>query len=115
MASDDGQAGGRGEGLAALLDGAALLPQLSTGPRNVIFSRRCRGATLEQNESTPATGALPNCIRSGRQAASLFGWTSRTLLKFVIGIVRDFIASGISRKRSTCRSPFSRFAPLTLT
>src|SRR5580704_9395416 len=49
------------------------------------------------------------------QAATLVGLTSRSLLELVIGIDRGFIASGISRTRSTCRSPFSRLAPLTLT
>jgi hypothetical protein len=63
----------------------------------------------------PNTGALPNCIQSGLQAASLVGRTSRTLLELVIGIARGFIASGISRTRSMCRSPFSRLAPLTCT
>src|SRR3984893_10589344 len=65
------------------------------------------------NESAPTTGALPNCIQSDLQAASWVGWTSRTLLELAIGIARDFIASGISRTRSMCRSPFSRLAPLT--
>jgi len=68
---------------------------------------------LEQNESAPTTGALPNCIRSDLQAATLVGWTSRTLPELAIGIARGFIASGISRTRSMCRSPFSRLAPLT--
>jgi hypothetical protein len=45
----------------------------------------------------------------------LVGWTSRTLLELAIGIARGFIASGISRTRSMCRSPFSRLAPLTCT
>jgi hypothetical protein len=34
-----------------------------------------------------------------------------TFLAVVIGIARGFIASGTTRKRSTCRSPFSRLAP----
>ena len=68
-----------------------------------------------QNESAPETGALPNFNRSEPQAATLVGLTSRSLLELVIGIARGFIASGISRTRSTCRSPFSRLAPLTLT
>ena len=68
-----------------------------------------------QNESAPETGALPNFNRSEPQAATLVGLTSRSLLVLVIGIARGFIASGISRTRSTCRSPFSRLAPLTLT
>src|SRR6478672_10982919 len=46
------------------------------------------------NESAPTIGALPNCIRSDLQAASLVGWTSRTLLELTIGIARGFIASG---------------------
>jgi hypothetical protein len=47
------------------------------------------------------------------QAANLVGLTSSSLLELVIGIARGFIASGSSRTRSTCRSPFSRFASLT--
>ena len=66
-----------------------------------------------QNENAPETGALPKFIRSEPQAATLVGWTSRTLLELAIGIARGFIASGISRTRSTCRSPFSKLAPLT--
>ena len=50
-------------------------------------------------ESAPTTGALPNCIQSDLQAASLVGWTSRTLLELAIGIARGFIASGISRRK----------------
>src|ERR1700719_581950 len=38
----------------------------------------------------PNTGALPNCIQSGLQAASLVGRTSRTLLELAIGIARGF-------------------------
>jgi len=53
--------------------------------------------------------------RSDLQAASLVDWTSRTLLELAIGIARGFIASGISRTRSMCKSPFSRLAPLTCT
>ena|SRR5437588_1004272 len=68
-----------------------------------------------QNESAPETGTLPNFNRSEPQAATLVGLTSRSLLELVIGIARGFIASGISRTRLTCRSPFSRLAPLTLT
>ncbi len=51
--------------------------------------------------------------RSEPQAATLVGLTFRTLPELAIGIARGFIASGISRTRSTCRSPFSRLAPLT--
>jgi hypothetical protein len=53
--------------------------------------------------------------RSELQAATLVGVTSRSLLEFAIGIDRGFIASGISRTRSTCSSPFSRLALLTFT
>jgi hypothetical protein len=47
------------------------------------------------------------------QAATLVGLTSSSLPELVIGIARGFIASGSSRTRSTCRSPFSKFASLT--
>ncbi len=49
------------------------------------------------------------------QAAILVGLTSSTLPELAIGITRGFMASGISRTRSTWRSPFSRLAPLTFT
>jgi hypothetical protein len=52
----------------------------------------------------PDTGALPNCIRLYLQATTLVGRTYRTLLELAIGIARGFIASGISRTRSMCRS-----------
>jgi hypothetical protein len=68
-----------------------------------------------QPKAPRKTGALPNFNRSEPQAATLVGLTSRSLLELAIGIDRDFIASGISRTRSTCRSPFPRLAPLTLT
>ena len=68
-----------------------------------------------QNENAPETGALPNFNQSEPQAATLVGLTSKSLLELVIGIARGFIASGISRTRLTCRSPFSKLAPLTLT
>jgi len=67
-----------------------------------------------QNESARKPGRSQ--ISTGQsQAATLVGFTSRSLLELVIGIARGFIASGISRTRLTCRSPFSRLAPLTLT
>jgi hypothetical protein len=72
-----------------------------------------RLAASGQNESAPEGGALSNCTRLEPQAATLVGLTSRSLLEFAIGINRGFMASGISRTRSTCRSPFSRLAPLT--
>ena len=59
----------------------------------------------------PGNRSAPRFVEP--QAATLVGLTSRSLLELVIGIARGFIASGISRTRSTCRSPFSRFAPLT--
>ena len=97
--------------------------QMSRGGGTSIFTTRfaCRSSDQTllvasgQNESAPETGALPNFNRSEPQAATMVGLTSRSLLVLVIGIARGFIASGISRTRSTCRSPFSRLAPLTVT
>ena len=66
-------------------------------------------------QSAPDTGALLEFNRAESQAAIWVGVASRSLLGLVIGIVRGFIASGISRTRSTWRSPFSRLAPLTST
>jgi hypothetical protein len=65
--------------------------------------------------SAPENRSTPNFNRSERQAAALLGWTSKTLREPAIGIARGFIASGISRTRSTCKSPFSSLAPLTTT
>jgi len=58
-------------------------------------------------------GALPNCNRPELQAATLVGFDLQDFCrKLAIGIARGFIASGISRSRSTCRSPFSSLAAL---
>src|SRR6266568_4018883 len=73
-------------------------------------------ALMQSGRKTCVYGeALPNFNWSEPQAATLVGLTSRSLLELAIGIARGFIASGISRTRSTCRSPFSRLAPLTST
>ena len=62
-----------------------------------------RERALAQNESAPG-GAPKFQPRSEHQAATLVALTSRSLLELVIGIARGFIASGISRTRSTCMS-----------
>jgi hypothetical protein len=62
-----------------------LIRQILSQPRNVARGDRT-------NESAPTSEALPNCIRSDLQAASLVGWISRTLLELAIGIARGFIA-----------------------
>ena len=98
----------------------ATLAHKGPRPHRSEGSRRSSDQTLfvaarHTNESAPKAGALPKFNRSERQAATLLGLTSRSLLELAIGIERGFIASGISRTRSTCRSPFSRLAPLTLT
>jgi hypothetical protein len=74
--------------------------------RDVVQRARAR----RTNESAPKAGALPKFNRPVPQAATLVGLTSRSLLELAIGIDRGFMASGISRTRSTCRSPFSRLA-----
>ena len=66
-------------------------------------------------ESAPDTGAPPKFSRSKPQAATLVGATSSTLSELTIGIARGFMASGTSRTRSTCRSPFAKLALLTTT
>ena len=58
---------------------------------------RCQAGRT--NESAPTTGALPNCIQSDPQAASLVGWTSRTLLELAIGIARGAIVGMIIGSR----------------
>src|SRR5258707_11848975 len=89
--------------------------RLTTAPTPTTAAHRGGSYAGRTNESAPKAGALPKFNRSEPQAATLLGLTSRSLLEFAIGIDRGFIASGISRTRSTCRSPFSRLAPLTLT
>jgi hypothetical protein len=89
--------------------------KVSSGTRSDLASDQTLLVASAQNESAPETEALPNFNRSEPQAATLVGLTSRSLLELAIGIDRGFIASGMSRTRSTCRSPFSRLAPLTLT
>ena len=70
---------------------------------------------LGQNESAPKNRGASKIDRSKPQAATWVGLSSRAMRELMIGIARGFIASGISRARSTCRSPFSRLAPLTST
>jgi|RhiMethySRZTD1v2_1073278.scaffolds.fasta_scaffold332450_3 hypothetical protein len=78
------------------------------------FASTAAGALAwRMNRKRPETGALPNFSRPIAQAAILVGRTSRSLPEVTMGIARGFIASGISRTRSTCSSPFSRVAPLT--
>jgi hypothetical protein len=79
------------------------------GPRRPTWSIKTkapRKPERSQSSSGPQAATFP-------QAATLVGLTSRSLLELAIGIARGFIASGISRTRSTCRSPFSRLAPFT--
>jgi hypothetical protein len=96
-----------------------MAPPLPLQGTETSVRRRFLGSTGASHylpiQGAPEAGALPNFNRSGPQAATLVGLTSRRLLELAIGITRDFMASGISRTRSTCRSPFSRLAPLTLT
>ena len=67
------------------------------------------------NESAPTTGALPNFNRQTLTRRSWPPCPQGAFLAVVMGIARGFIASGTTRKRSTCRSPFSRLAPLIWT
>src|SRR5260370_13242150 len=95
-----------------------------TGPSAPCGSRKFDPASLPplrrcpcraHKRKRPESGALPKFDRAEPQAAALVDLSSRSLLELAIGIDAGFIASGISRTRSTCRSPFSRVAPLTLT
>ena len=87
--------------------------KVSRGTRSDLASDQTLLVASGQNENAPETGALAKFNRSEPQAATLVA--PRSLLELAIGIARGFMASGISRTRSTCRSPFSRLAPLTLT
>ena len=118
----------------------APLASFPSSPRTQPFSRRsrlCRGlasinkANMHVSPFTRYGSDCPQCTRTKRKrpanrgapklqssdlhAAILAALPSRTFLAVVMGIARGFIASGTTRKRSTCRSPFSRLAPLTLT
>ncbi len=77
------------------------------------LSRLRAGRTNERKR--PESRGAPKIQPAVPQAATLVGLTSRSLLELAIGIDRGFMASGTSRTSSTCRSPFSRLAPLTLT
>jgi hypothetical protein len=76
------------------------------------WSRECGASSRPVKTKAPRKPERSQNL-SEPQAATLVGLTSRRLLELAIGIARGFIASGISRTRSTCRSPFSRLAPLT--
>ncbi len=80
-----------------LLRRVVPLPPLSRGRKRKSAPEN-RGASF-----SPSKTAYAACF-----------WSSRTL-PLPIGIERGFLASGISRTRSTCRRPFSRLAPFTWT
>jgi hypothetical protein len=75
----------------------------------------CRCPCQAHKRKRPGSRGAPAINRPEHQAATLVCLTSKSLPELAIGIARGFIASGISRTRSTCRSPFSRLAPLTST
>ena len=79
--------------------------------RSLIGAQRSEAA--HESKAPRKTGALP--LTSGKAAYAACFWTSTVLLLLPIGIERGFLASGISRTRSTCRRPFSRLAPFTWT
>ena len=80
-------------------------PIVSQGPNQRRHSRR----TPRDQKLLVASGqrkrlgnrGAPKFNRSKSQAATLVGLTSKSLLELAIGIARGFIASGISRSRST--------------
>ena len=94
------------------------MAQLIRDEQVVRFGRqRCGHVTprrLRPGKRPGQRGAL-KISRSKSQAATLVGATSRTLPELTIGIARGFMASGTSRTRSTCRSPFAKLALLTTT
>ena len=79
--------------------------------RSLIGAQRSEAA--HELKAPRKTGALP--LTSGKAAYAACFWTSTVLPLLPIGIERGFLASGISRTRSTCRRPFSRLAPFTWT
>ena len=69
------------------------------------FPAHCAGRVRAGNESARSRGA-PNSNRVSASGSDL---------ELAIGIARGFIASGISRTKSTCGSPLSSHAPLAST
>ena len=71
-----------------------------------------RPATLKRRRP----GSRAPKLQSSHCYAAIFAAlpSMTTFLAVVMGIARGFIASGTTRKRSTCRSPFSRFRALDL-
>src|SRR6266446_7508535 len=90
------------------VDFGHLFPSLKV----ICFARRSSRPTERKR---PGNRGASKFSRSEPQAATFVGSTTRSLLELAIGIARGFIASGISRTRSTLRSPFSRLAHLTWT
>ena len=91
----------------------------TTDPR-ALRRRQRRGMSARREKALRNPGALPlrspDFRSSEVDAYAACFWSSITLpLVPLIGIERGFLASGISRTRSTCRRPFSRLAPLTWT
>jgi hypothetical protein len=90
-----------------------LTSQHGAKPSKRSCLRRCLSRPIKTK--APRKPERFQISRSKPQAATLVGSASSTLSELEIGIARGFIASGISRTRSTCRSPFSSLAPLTTT
>jgi hypothetical protein len=66
---------------------------------------------IEKRPGKPGRSCRNSNVKIGAYAACFCCSTAGALP--LIGIRRGFLASGISRTRSTCSSPFSRLAPLT--
>ena len=77
--------------------------------------RSGRRAWMPEIRKRPDNRGAPKLRSSDPHAAILAALPSSTFLAVVMGIVRGFIVSGTTRTRSTCRSPFSRLAPLIWT
>jgi hypothetical protein len=88
-------------------EGRAITDHLMVRAR---YLRSIALSIVRRREGAPGSGARPQISRSKPQAANLVGSTSSILSELTIGIARGFMASGTSRTRSMCRSPFANFA-----
>ncbi len=94
---------------------ASPVPAAQHRARRSGENRCAAGRGLRIKRKRPGNPGRSLALSDRDQAAALCGLPSITLPFAEIGMERGFLASGISRTRSTCRRPFSRAAPLTWT
>lgn len=88
--------------------------------RSFLFERSDRSVAPQSAPNLPINDRRAARLRTARRhswnAGQAAFWSMTLAFESAtpILICRGFIASGTSRTRSTCRSPFSRLAPATL-